>query len=207
MLKAPAQGSVTRDRILDAAFESLRLDGFARSSARSIAARGAFNQALIFYHFGSVTGAFLAALDRISSRRMARYQEMLAVTTDLRQLVATARMLYEEDIDSGHSTVLAELFAASAADPDLRDRMLERIRPWLDFTEDLIRRHAAGMGLAGLVDERAAATAMLALYLGTDLLTHLEQDRSRAVAMFDAGERLVALAAGLLPSGPSGLGS
>ena len=206
MLKASAQAASTRDRILDAAFESLRLDGFARSSARSIAARGGFNQALIFYHFGSVPGAFLAALDRISDQRMARYREMLAATMAPHDLLVTARLLYEEDIDSGHSTVLAELFAASAADPDLRAQMLRRIRPWLDFTEDLIQRQAARMGLAGLVDQRAAATALLALYLGTDLLTHLEQDRSRATAMFEAGERLMAIAAGLLAT-PSAGGS
>lgn len=198
VLKASAQTSAMRARILDAAFSALWLDGFARTSARSIAARGGFNQSLIFYHFGSVNSALLAALDRISAQRMSRYRETLEAPMDLGELIGAARRLYGEDIQSGHSTVLAELFSASVSDPELRDQMLQRIQPWLEFTEDLVRRQASEIGLLSVVDGRAAASALLALYVGTDLLTHLEQDRSRATFMFEAGERVAAILSPLL---------
>jgi AcrR family transcriptional regulator len=192
VLKATAQESPTRERILDAAFETLRKDGFARTSARSIARTGGFNQALIFYHFGSVNDLLMTALDRISRARMERYRETLSAAPGPAELAAICRRLYAEDVDSGHSTVLAELFAASGSDPALRAQMLERMQPWLDFTESLIERFLEGSPFARLVDARAAAGAVLAMYIGVDLLTHLDGDRSRAAAMFDTGDRLAA---------------
>lgn len=192
MLKAIAQGSLTRDRILDAAFETLRKNGFAGTSARAIARTGGFNQALIFYHFGSVNDLLLAALDRISDQRMERYREALSPAAGPVELARLVRQLYTEDVDCGHSTVLAELLAASSTNPALRDQMLERMQPWLDFTESLIQRFLEATPFAALIDPRAAAGAVLAMYVGVDFLIHLDGDRSRATALFDAGDRLAA---------------
>jgi AcrR family transcriptional regulator len=47
--------SDTREKLLAAAVETVWRDGLGASSARSIAARAGVNQALIFYHFGSVS--------------------------------------------------------------------------------------------------------------------------------------------------------
>jgi len=198
MLKSVAQGSATRDRILDAALATLRRDGFARTSARSIARTGEFNQALIFYHFGSVNDLLLAALDRISALRMARYREVLGTASNLAELARHGRTLYLEDIASGHSTVLAELLAASSGNSPLRDEMLKRMRPWLEFTEDFIAQFFEGSPLSALVDARAASTTLLALYIGLDVVIHLEQDSSRATAVFDAGDRVAAALGALL---------
>lgn len=57
-------GDVTRQQLVDAAIETLKDHGFAGASARVIADRAGINQGLIFYHFDSVTGLLLAALDR-----------------------------------------------------------------------------------------------------------------------------------------------
>jgi AcrR family transcriptional regulator len=192
MLKAIAQKSATRDRILDAAFDTLRRDGFARTSARTIARTGDFNQALIFYYFGSVNDVLLAALDRVGVTRMERYHEALTDASGLVELCTRARELYLEDIECGHSTVLAELFAASSGNAALREQMLSRMQPWLDFTQNLIGRFLQGSALGSLVDARTAAGAVLAMYVGVDLLLHLDGDRSRATALFDLGDRLAA---------------
>src|ERR671919_781582 len=50
----------TRARIVTAALQALRADGIAGISARAIARHGGFNQALIFYHFGSLEGLLVA---------------------------------------------------------------------------------------------------------------------------------------------------
>ena len=197
MLKATAQGADIRNRILDAAFQTVRTEGVARASARTIARHGGFNQALIFYHFGSVSDLLLAALDRSASFRMARYQEVLA-GTPAAKFAALARRLYVEDVEAGHSTVLAELFAASSGNLALRAEMLKRLRPWLDLAENLIKRFLAGSPFENLVDARAAAGAVLAMYVGIDLLNHLDGDRSRATDLFDSGERLAGAFAPIL---------
>jgi AcrR family transcriptional regulator len=198
VLKAIAQGSLTRDRILDAAFETLRQNGFAGTSARAIARSGNFNQALIFYHFGSVNDLLLAALDRISDQRMERYRNVLTPARGSMELARLARMLYTEDVDCGHSTVLAELLAAAGTNPALREQMLKRTQRWLDFTEGLIRRFTEGTPFAALIDPRATAGAVLAMYVGFDFLIHLDGDRTRADAMFDAVDSLAATLAPVL---------
>jgi AcrR family transcriptional regulator len=192
MLKATAQGTDIRNRILDAAFETVRTEGVARASARNIARKGGFNQALVFYHFGSVNDLLLAALDRSAGLRMARYQEVLT-SAPAAEFATLARRLYQEDVEAGHSTVLAELFAASSGNLALRAEMLKRLQPWLELAESLIRRVLAGSPFEGLVDARAAAGAVLAMYVGIDLLSHLDGDRSRATDLFDSGERLAGM--------------
>ena len=67
-------GGGTKATIVEAALETLKTRGFAGTSAREIAKIGNFNQALIFYHFGSVQNVLLAALDLVSARRMSAYR-------------------------------------------------------------------------------------------------------------------------------------
>jgi AcrR family transcriptional regulator len=196
MLKATAQGADIRNRILDAAFETVRTEGVARASARTIARNGSFNQALIFYHFGSVNDLLLAALDRSAGARMERYREVLSQASPA-EFAPLARQLYLEDVEAGHSTVLAELFAAGSGNRALGAEMLKRLQPWLELAESLIRRFLAGTPFATLVDARAAACAVLAMYVGIDLFNHLDGDRSRATDLFDSGERLASVFAPL----------
>ena len=197
VLKATAQGTAIRTRILDAAFETVRTEGAGRASARTIARNGGFNQALIFYHFGSVNDLLLAALDRSATARMERYREVLSEANPA-ELASLARRLYVEDVEVGHSTVLAELFAAGSGNAALGAEMLKRLQPWLELAESLIRRFLAGSPLETFVDTRAAAGAVLAMYVGIDLFNHLDGDRSRATDLFDSGERLATAFAPLL---------
>src|SRR5262249_44610374 len=68
----------TRARMVDAALQTLIEEGYAGTSARVIAARGTFNPALVFYHYGGVDELLLAALDASSEERMARYRDAMS---------------------------------------------------------------------------------------------------------------------------------
>src|SRR5256886_16239323 len=112
------RGSATRERIMDAALETLREEGFAGTTARAIAARGGFNQALIFYHFGSVANLLLEAFRRNSVAQVTRYREAAANVSSLSDLVEIARRLHAEDLESGSVTAVTQLMAAAASDPE-----------------------------------------------------------------------------------------
>ena len=135
-------GDATKARIVAAAIETLKTDGFAGASARAIAKTGGFNQALVFYHFGSVNELLLAALDATSEARMTRYREAVDQVTSLGDLFVVATAIYAEDLDSGHIKVLAELMAASTTFPELRAEITARIEPWVQFTEEVVARAA-----------------------------------------------------------------
>ena len=200
MLKATAQTPpTTKDRIVEAALLTLRQEGFAGTSARSIAKRGAFNQALIFYHFGTISDLLLAALDRTSEIRMAKYGEAVKGVEGVEDAIRVATDLYREDLASGHITVLSELIAGSLDRPDLGPQIVERMEPWIDLAEDAVRNALSPLGLTELVPPRTIAYAIVALYLGVDLLSHLEHDNAKAEAMFASAKQLAGLVGRLLP--------
>jgi len=185
MLKADAQ--TTKQLIVRAAFATLREEGFAGASARAIARRGGFNQALVFYHFGSVQNLLLAALDDSSRQRLTRYEAAVDGATSVAELIEAARDLHSEDRESGHITVLSEMISGSVGNPELGREIVPRMEPWLDLVESAIQRSLTGSPLAGMFPSRDLAFAVVALYLGIDLLAQLDGDRSREDRLFELG--------------------
>lgn len=197
MLKAVAERP-TRDRIVAAALETLKAEGFAGASARAIARAGGFNQALVFYYFGSVNDLLLAALDATSDERMVRYRAAVDQVTTLAELFAVASTVYQEDLASGHMTVLAELIAGSATHPELRAEIAARVEPWRQFTEDAIARIVGDNPVAQLVAPADLAYAIVALYLGIEMLAHLDDDHAKADALFASGHRIATMLSAFL---------
>lgn len=190
MNKSSAQG--TRRQIAEAALEALRTEGFAGATSRVIARIGGFNQALIFYHYGSVENALLAALDLTSEERMARYRAALDSASTLEELIQAARMIYREDSESGHVAVVSQLVAGSLARPELAKGVLERTEPWVEFCEQAIRKAVAGSPLEEALPIRELAYGLVSYYLGANLLTHLG-GAERTEALFARLEGLAPL--------------
>src|SRR4051794_477797 len=176
--KAGAGAHATRQALVDAAIESLRHDGFAGASARAIAARAGANQSLVFYHFGSVAELLLAALDEVSARRNERYSAAVANAVGPRELVAAATEIFREDLDEGYVTVLVEMIAGAATSPELGEQVARRIEPWRAFARDRIAAALAATPFASILPVDDAAYAVVALYLGMEMLSHLDDDRA-----------------------------
>jgi AcrR family transcriptional regulator len=200
-----ADRSDTKRRLVDAAIETLRRDGFAGASARTIAKRAESNQGLVFYHFGTVANLLLAALDETSRRRMERYQVAVAAASDPVELVAVATDIFREDLAAGHISVLSEMIAGASSTPGLGAEVAARIEPWVDFTEAAIRDLLASLPLAGLVTSADAAYAVVALYLGVEMLSHIGDDHRRADSLLDTAGRAARLLSALAPPRGSGL--
>jgi AcrR family transcriptional regulator len=186
-------GAVTKKRIVNAALKTLKQDGFTGASARVIARNGRFNPALIFYHFGSVNDLLLAALDETSRLRMTRYRDLMHGAKTLPQVMEAAAKLYEEDLRSGHITVLAEMIAGAASIRELGPQIVERIQPWIQMTEETLRRVVEGTPLEQIAPPNETAFAVVSLYLGMELLTHLEGDSGKAEALFKLATNLTGL--------------
>jgi AcrR family transcriptional regulator len=192
--------SGTKARIVEAALETLKAKGFAGASAREIAKTGGFNQALIFYHFGSVQNVLLAGLDLVSERRMRAYQPAFERAQTLPDLAELARDIYREDLKNGYVTVLGEMVAGGVSDGELGRSVVARLQPWVKMVELKVRTLADGSPFESLIPPRDLAFAIIALYLGIDMLSHLDGDRARAESLLDLGIRAASLAQALLPS-------
>lgn len=192
--------TTTKQRIVHAALETLKEEGFAGASARTIAKRGGFNQALVFYHFGTVNDLLLAALDETSETRMAKYRDAVHGIETVDDAVRVATDLYREDLASGHITVLSEMMAASSDRPDLGPEIVKRLEPWIALAEDAIRSVLTNLGLEKIAPPRAIAYGVVAMYVGVDLLSHLERDNTKAEALFAAVTSVSDLAAPIFGS-------
>ena len=190
----------TRDQILRAAFDTLEDKGFAAATSRAVAERGGFNQALVFYYFGSMDALLLAALDWTNERRLNAYRAALADAKTLDEVLATAARLFEEDRESGHVTVVSQMIAGSVARPELAPETLKRMQPWLELCEQTLERVLGTSPLAQALPTRDLAYAIVNFYLGANLLTHLEGDRARADELLARLRALEPLASGLLQS-------
>jgi len=180
----------TRQALIEAAVEVLKSRGFNGASARAIATEAGVNQALVFYHFGTVAALLLAALDEVSARRLRRYTTELAEVTDPASLIALATKVFREDIDSGDIAVLAEMIAGSSSAPELGAEVAKRIAPWKDFASLAIESGFSTSGLVSLLPIGAVSHAAVALYLGLEMLSHLDGDRTGATLLFEQLARL-----------------
>ena len=191
MTEPRAEGS-TRDRIVDAALRTIREAGFADTTARAIARTGGFNQALIFYHFGSLDSLLHEAFAEASARQIEKYRAAAAEVSSRSDLVKIARRLHEEDLETGAVTAITQLMAAASA-PEERAALLERFDGWIRLVQDALERAMAGAPLTAVAPVREAAYAICAMFLGIELMSRLDPERSEADAVFDMMEGMARL--------------
>jgi hypothetical protein len=97
---------------------------------------------------------------------------------------------------------LGEMVAGGVADPAFGAEVAARIEPWIDMVERKLHELLDGSALASVVVPRDVAFGIVAAYFGVDMLSQLQQDRSRADSLLALAARLADLADGVLP--PSG---
>jgi AcrR family transcriptional regulator len=163
---------------------------------------GGFNQALIFYHFGSVQNALLAALDLISERRLADYGPAFDAARTASELGRLARAIYDEDLERGYITALGEMVSGGVSDPLLGAEVAARIEPWITMVERKLEQLLAASPLRALASPQDLAFGIVSLYFGVDMLSHMQRDRARAESLLDLATRLAALIETVLPPIP-----
>lgn len=190
----------TRTKLLDAALETLRTQGIAGVSARTIATTAGVNQALVFYHFGSVDELLAAACLYGSEQRVALYRERFAVVTTLRELLDLGRALHAEERAEGNVAALAQLLAGSQADAKLAPATANGLSLWTAELEGVLNRVLSAGPLGEFVDVPGLAKATSAAFVGLELYEGV--DPEGATRAFDALEQLASLVGVLEDMGP-----
>jgi len=195
--RGAARSAETRRLLVEAAIETLKDVGYVGASARTIAERAGTNQGLIFYHFGSVANLLLAALDAVSAARLEQYAAALERIESPEMLVDVASAIFSEDLDAGYVTVLVEMIAGASSTPGLGAEVAARIGPWTEFAQSAIESTLADSPFGALLPAGDVAYGIVALYLGLEMLSHLNGDRSPSLALFAHAKQLAALLAAL----------
>ena len=192
-VKGGGRSGATRRLLIDAAVDVLKSSGYAGASARAIAERAGSNQGLIFYHFGSVANLLLAALDSVSAARMKQYGSSVATVGSATDLVDSATDIFRSDLDAGYITVLVEMIAGASSTPGLGAEVAARIGPWKVFAQLAIEDALGDSPLGQVLPSKDVAYAIVALYLGLEMLSHLDGDRQPALALFAHAKQLAGL--------------
>jgi AcrR family transcriptional regulator len=190
----------TRAKLLEGALRTLVEQGIAKTSARTIAATAGVNQALVFYHFGSVDELLAAACRYGAERRVARHRERLATIGSLAELLAFGREMHEEERAAGHVAVLGQLLAGAQTHPRLAPATAAGLDLWIAEIEGVLRRVLATSPLGEFADAGGLARAVAASFVGLELYEGV--DPEGAGAALAALEQLTALAAALDSLGP-----
>jgi AcrR family transcriptional regulator len=181
----------TRQRLIDGAIETIRHHGITGASARTIANAAGVNQALVFYHFGSVHELLEAACLAATETRVAPFLARLDEVTTLRELLALGRELHAEERTLGNVMVLAQMLAGAQADPQLAEATAAALQLWITPIELALNRLLVRSPVAELVDIPGLARAVCAGFIGLELFEGV--DPSGAQAALDALDRLAAL--------------
>ena len=195
-----SSGDETRARIVEAALETLKTEGIVGTSARAIERQGYFNQALIFYHFGSVDDLGVAAVSEMSRRRMGNHRPKLESAESLTELIAIGREIHNDDLVTDNMAVLTQAFAGARAKSEIGVKLYNELAPWTDLVTDAVRRVLEGNAFAKAINAEHIAQVISALFLGLELLEDLDPERGSAEGVFDTLEGLARMLELLLQS-------
>ena len=190
----------TRDRLLDSAAVLLATDGLAGVSARTIAAHAGVNQALVFYHFGTVSELLEAAVRRSVDLAVATYRDRLADVASLGELLALGRELLRAERERGNVAQMAQVMAGAQRDEALARAGKHAMQQWSREVETVLRRLLPGTPLDGVIEPRGLARSVAAGFIGLQLYARVDpRGAGTALGALDALGALVTALDGLPP--------
>lgn len=162
--------------MLDGALETLRSKGIAGVSARTIAASAGVNQALVFYHFGSVDQLLAAACTYGARQRVATYRQRLAAVSSLSGLLQVGLELHQQERADGNVIVLAQLLAGAQSEPELGPATAAGLNLWIAEIETVLNRVLADSPLISVLDIGGLARSIAAAFVGLELYDGVDSE-------------------------------
>ncbi|SCE81633.1 hypothetical protein GA0070564_1011113 [Micromonospora mirobrigensis] len=144
------------------------------------------NQALVFYHFGTVDDLLTAACRTSTAERVGHWSRRLAGVRSLRELLDVGRALHEEERHLGNVSFLAQMLAGAQTDERLAAPTAAALQLWVDEIESVLRRLLAGSPFAEIADVPGLARAVSAAFVGLELYDGVDRaGAERAMAALD----------------------
>lgn len=183
--KTSKSGLETRNRIIQAALETVRREGLVGASARTIARTGDFNQALLFYHFGSIEELLLESLTWANNIRMEQFAARFEAASSLADLVDLAYDLYVSEVHDYQSALVA-IVAGWPAGSEVGQRVMEVLRPWDEMVQRSLRRCLDGSAFVQIMPAHDLTFGLVSLLLGVELNSRFDRNEDRTKSLFSA---------------------
>jgi AcrR family transcriptional regulator len=183
----PSTGA--RERILDAAIEVLKSDGYAGLSLAKVAARAGESKPLVTYHFGSKEGLVGAAgraiAEMITDEVLAAIDGAETVEAVIRGVDAGTERVLDED--ERVARLYFDLAAVSVVEPEVRRTIAEVNEQWREVLVRLLTEARDGLPRA----QASVLTVMVIAGMQGMTLERIERgrtpERKRARELFITG--------------------
>lgn len=182
----------TREKLLDATAEVLAERGLTAVSARSIAAQADVNQALVFYHFGSVADLVEESLRRSADLAVGTYRNRFDDVTSFTELLELGREVHRAERERGNVARMAQVMAGAQGDETLARAARYAIDLLTRQLENVLNRLLSKSPLRDLVEPADLARAVAAAYIGLELYEGVDADGA------DSALRVLASLGGLI---------
>jgi AcrR family transcriptional regulator len=187
----------TREKLLDATADLLAAEGLPGVSARSIAARAGVNQALVFYHFGTVSDLLEAAVRRSVDLAVASYRDRFSDVQSVADLLTLGRDLRRTERSRGNVAQMAQVMAGAQSDEALARAGRYAMQQWTSELENVLARMLPGSPLEGVLPAAGLAGVLAASAIGLELYEGVDRGGAdAALGAIDALASLVQLAEG-----------
>lgn len=170
----------TKIRLLDAARQVICDRGLAAASARAIGARAGINQALVFYHFGTVAELIEAASNRAVDHAIEHYRAALDGAASLEELLTIARDLKEREHAVGNVAFMAQMLSGAGHDPVIARAARYAMSAWTGQVHTALDRVLGETVIADLVDTAGLAYLVSAAFIGLELYGAIDPQAATA---------------------------
>jgi TetR/AcrR family transcriptional repressor of bet genes len=145
----PSTGA--RERILDAAIEVLKADGYAGLTIAKVAARAGESKPLVAYHFGSKQGLVQASGRAVAELVTAEALAAVEGATTVEEVIRGAAEGIEGllDRDERLARLYFDLAAVSVVEPEIRETITEVNDGWREVLVDLFGSATDGPSAVG----------------------------------------------------------
>ena len=144
----PSTGA--RERILDAAIEVLKADGYAGLTLAKVAARAGESKPLVAYHFGSKQGLVSAAGRSIAEMITEEVLSAIDGATTVEAVVSGVDVGVERVLDEDErvARIYFDLAAVSVVEPEVRRTIAEVNEQWREVLVRLLTEASDGLSPA-----------------------------------------------------------
>jgi AcrR family transcriptional regulator len=164
-----ARGLETKEKILDAARDTIVERGYAGTSTRAVAELAGVPLSLVHYHFGDKRTLLVEVLERENQELLARQRALYSMPGPLAEKWATACSFLDTDLGSGYVRVLWELWAAGLADDALAEHWREAIGGWRKLLASVFEEWAATLAEPLPVEPRVIAQLVANVFQGVEI--------------------------------------
>lgn len=196
--KTPRDESETQQELLRATRSVIALKGVDGATARAIATEAGVNQALVFYHFGSVTKLIIESVTQMSNARFEIYSNMLNQVKNATELAPAFLEVFEQDRKTHSFGVLTQFVAGAQSNAEIAAAVKPIFDSWLELGRSTIAKLFADKPLPYGLSYDELATAAISMLLGVQFMGSIKEYEQPIAELLEKSKETLPLIA-MLP--------